>query len=226
MTHAEYSQVVKARVAVHRGLQARMCADQGSGHRLRNDRVPTMAREDPPAPLARWDPAARRPVDTAARISGASGARGLVDASKLPLAPVRARAMSAMWDTAKTHPTVGKWRRVRRYAVWYGNGLDADERIVASVPLRSGKWRECARADACAVVQRLAARGVTRVHKGETTIDRRPRSGDDGIVRAEALCVYAHNGEAARAPAAHCVTLTDDDGRTLAGLIYLPIDDE
>lgn len=190
LTHAEYSQVIRARVAIHR---------------QRNDRVSTAARVRPDDKLPRFVPARQD--------------RGAAKAARAPA------DIDAVWRTERPLPTVGRWRGVRRYAAWYGDGgVSGDDRVVAAVPPHSGDWRERAAADADAVVRRLGARGAA-VHKAERTVDRRGAS-EDRIALAEVLCMYTNaRGKTCRAVAAHCVTLTDDSGRTLASLVYLPTDE-
>lgn len=198
LTHAEYSQIIRARVAVHRAK-----ADAAVPQRM----IPA----DAAAATAR-----RRlgPKATVGRPARDSFLR-IVDA---PIA--------SAFDTAEWTPRGSRVRAVRRYAVWYTDGgVFTDDRVIAAVPHLSNKWRAAARADAAAVVARLALLGHRPLRECAITVDRRGHPDSDRVARADALCAYEKDGARRMALGADCVRLTDDDGTTRAGMIYLPIDE-
>lgn len=213
VTHAEYSQIVRARIAVHRQAAS---SRPGASHSDRSYPSDADARDraDAPAPRTDTRETPREPAIADLPIGEA------FDTGVVPKRPCRRVRRYAAWYDGGVPLPAGDARSALRASVW------VDERVVAGVERRSGEWRRAAEKDAKTVVQRLATRGYARLAVGATTIDRRPKNGNDGVVRAEALCVYARGGTVKRASAAHCVTLTDERGRTLGGLIYLPIEDE
>lgn len=197
LTHAEYSQVIRARVEFHRQR-----ADGAVPHRtVFTDTAAEVRRLGPTATVER---PARDPF------------RRIVDS---PLATA--------FDTAEWAPRDPRARVVRRYATWYASDglIYTDEREVAAVPKLSKNWRAAAKRDAAAVGARLSLCGYRKLRELAETVDRRGKPGCDRVVLADALCVYKQDGVQRRALGAHCVQLMDDGGLTRACMIYLPIDE-
>jgi hypothetical protein len=236
ITHAEYSQIIRARVAAHRARNDAAALASGANPRVSVGPVASTA-----API---HPRARRPLAEGPN-EGQGPPKGVRPARDSPLRIVDA-PIAKVFDTVEWKPLPGEEgappppgdarsdvlrtssvRVVRRYGVWYGiNNVFTDDRVVAGVKRKSGRWLTLAKRDAAAVVARIELCGHRRLKKLEMTVDRRGIPGGNRVVRAEALCAYESNGQRRLAKAAHCVSLLDARGNTCAGLIYLPIDDE
>lgn len=236
LTHAEYAQVIKARVTVHRLIaddrarriqfetEARQTALELANRPRTLPPVGSSVETVAPLPPPPKDPP-RDPVVVSPAFDPAKAHDRLFRPAAIPKSPPRAADTNelACWNTGPYK--LDAPRKVRRYAAWYAGKTCYDDRVVGAGAKHTKEWRMVAKRDADAVVRAIEEKIRPGWKRVEMCVDRRgggPES--DRIQRADALCWYTDDdGEVQRAQAAYCVSLVDDNGKTQVGLIYLPM---
>lgn len=216
ITHAEYAQLIRARIAYHERPPPPMPVYVAAVPRL----APPIPPPKPRAARSRLAPI----VPTASRFVPADnddrGSTPRVRSVYGNTAPRLADSpIACAFDTASWAPGRLGHRIVRRYATWFRGGVLVDDRAVGAVARASGTWRAVARHDAAQVVAKLAQLGVEGLREDARDIYRSGRR-----TRNNAMLQFDKNGVTKRAVGAYSVFLRDEAGRLTLRIIYLPDD--